>query len=110
MGYVKHHSIAITTFDKDLILSARSNAVQIFGESSVTEIILSKINMYFTIFIAPDGSKEGWEESDKGDSDRNQMIKWIESMKHEDDSNSIDYCEFSYGSDLDKRSEIINHN
>ena len=69
MGYIKHHSIVVTTSINELIKAANERAKEIFG-TTVSEIIESKINSYYSFFVAPDGSKEGWGESDAGNENR----------------------------------------
>lgn len=85
MGYMRHHAIVVTTFVGD-IEEAHAKAVELFsswgGERAdtgvVSEIVGSWINGYHSFFIAPDGSKEGREESENGDKARDEFIAWIE--------------------------------
>jgi len=108
MGYIKHHSIVVTTSIDELIKSAHEKAKEIFG-TTVSEIIQSKINGYKSFFVAPDGSKEGWGESDTGNDNRKAFIDWCNAQAYEDGSNSLSYCEFFYGED-NGYSEIVSHN
>ncbi len=108
MGYIKHHSIAVTSWDNELISKAHDKANKIF-DGLVTEIIGTKVNSYHSFFISTDGSKEGWEESDNGDVNRTDFIKWLNEQAHEDGSSSISYAEFFYGDD-NGDSKVINHN
>ena len=108
MGYIKHHAIAVTSWNKEKLYEAHKKAVNIFG-SIVSEIVRSNINSYLSFFIAPNGSKEGWPDSDNGDILRDRFIRWVNKQAYEDDSNCLRFCEFYYGEDNDK-SEIIRHN
>lgn len=108
MGYIRHHSIVVTSWDDVKFNKIYIKARSIFG-SLVSDIIQSNINGYKSFFIAPDGSKEGWEESNTGDIKRNTFIKNIDKFKYCDGSNSIRYCELFYGDDEGK-SEIVRHN
>lgn len=108
MGYIRHHAIAVSTWDEAAINKANLKAIEIFGEL-VSGIIKSKINGYVSFFIAPDGSKEGWSESNEGDKNREQFINWINSEAYSDGSNVYSYAEFYYGDD-DGGSMVINHN
>lgn len=102
MGYIKHHAIAVTSWD-EIITKAHEEAVRIFGHL-VTPIIDSGMNSYQSFFIAPDGSKEGWELSNEGDHNREEFIKFLKA-----ECEYASYCEFYYGED-NGRSEIENHN
>jgi hypothetical protein len=108
MGYIRHHAIAVTSFDKKLIQEANIKAVEVFG-SLTTPIIESHINGYQTFFVAPDGSKEGWEDSDNGDLKREEFINWMDKQAYKDESNALSFCEFFYGDDEGK-SKVENHN
>ena len=118
MGYIRHHAIVVTSWDKKLVEKARRKAMRIFNVKSpygnipklVSTIITSPVNGYYSIFIAPDGSKEGWEESDNGDVNRDNFINWINEQAYEEDnSNSLSYAELFYGDDEGK-SKIVKHN
>jgi hypothetical protein len=95
MSYVIHNPIVVISNIEKYINKAHEKAKDIFGKY-VTEIILSNINSCRSFMIPPDGSKEGWPESDEGDQRRDKFIEWIESQKYEDDSNSITYIEVDY--------------
>lgn len=108
MGYIKHHAIAVTSSIDELIKEAHNIAKSIFKDRT-SEILNSETNGYKSFFIAPDGSKEGWEISHKGDVQRDIFVKWIYSKTHEDGSNLISFCEYFYGQD-NGYSRIENHN
>ena len=108
MGYIRHHAIAVTSWDIGKISIIHEKAVDLFG-SIVSELIESPVNTYISFFIAPDGSKEGWSESELHDSKRAKFIKEVNKLKYSDGSNSVRYCEFFYGDDNDE-SKILNHN
>lgn len=73
---MRHHAIIVTGFSKDRILPAHEKAKEIFG-AHVTEILPEVTNGYLTFFIGPDGSKEGWPESDDGDKKRYEFKEWV---------------------------------
>ncbi|RLI47235.1 hypothetical protein DRO61_08135 [Candidatus Bathyarchaeota archaeon] len=108
MGYIKHHGIAVTSWDEKILKKAHRLAKEIFKKRA-SPIMNGDINSYLTFFIAPDGSKEGWEESDKDDISRSVFINWINKQAYEDGSNPLDFCEFFYGEDNDE-SEVTRHN
>lgn len=108
MGYIRHHAIVVTSWDDARMKIAHEKAKEIFGET-VSPIVHSTINGYTSFFVAPDGSKEGWDESDNGDAHRKSFIDWINKGAYDDGSNSLSYSELYYGDD-EGRSEIVSHN
>lgn len=108
MGNIRHHAIAVTSWNDDLIKKAHEKAKEIF-KSTTSDIIKSTTNSFKSFFIAPDGSKEGWEKSDIGNLQREIFKEWINEQVYEDGSNSLSFCEFFYGDD-DHESEIVDHN
>jgi hypothetical protein len=98
LGYKRHHSIIVTGYG-DSIVKARNEALEIFKELQVSPLIKSIINNYLTLFVAPDGSKEDWEESEQGDIQRKLFVDWLNSQKYEDGSGPLDWVEVQYGDD-----------
>jgi hypothetical protein len=97
MGYMRHHAIIVTSFDADLVTQAHAKATGL--GMLVTNITRDSVNGYQSFLAAPDGSKEGWDESDAGDARRAEFIDWLDSRRYEDDSTSIDWVEVQYGDD-----------
>lgn len=108
MGYMRHHAIIMTSFDDVLIKEARDKANKLFSEGMVSELLMSPVNGYCSFFIAPDGSKEGWNESDEGDDAREEFKTWLLSKRYEDNSSPIDWAEVQYG-DEDRVTKIVTH-
>jgi len=96
MGYIRHHTIIVTSYDSDKLHAAHHQAERIFGEDMVSNIVDSPVNGYKSFFVAPDGSKEGWEDSDNYDKDRGEFIRLIKLKDFEDGSNAIQYIEVAY--------------
>lgn len=83
MGYIKHHAIIVTgQHDWDgiaqlpTIFDAHAEAIRC-GCPLVTEVVGPGINATSSFLVAPDGSKEGWEDSDVGDHARDAFIEWL---------------------------------
>jgi len=109
MGYIKRHTIVVTDHGYgDHIESAHKEALRIFGDGSVSEILGPLMNSERSFFIPPDGSKEGWVESDKGDLNRSEMIKYLKSVRYEDGSSPLSWVEVFFGED-NGLAEIVNH-
>jgi hypothetical protein len=105
MGYMRHHAIVVTASDyvkneKQIsdIKKIRDKAVEIFGSKhKLVSTIIPAINCYGSFFIAPDGSKEGWEDSDLCDKKRDKFLKWLQSQ----DKKGVysDWAEIQFGDD-----------
>lgn len=94
MSYIKHHAIVVTGHSP-IIGKAHKKALKLFN-GRVSNLIESDMNNYKSFFIAPDGSKEGWECSQIGDKQREKFKKWIKKQSYSDGSNPISFCEVSY--------------
>ena len=97
MGYIKHHAIVITTWQEDLVPKLLASAREL--DLEVLSSGPTYINGYSTIIILPDGSKEGWEESDRGDSMRTLFKTRLQDFEYEDGSSPLEWVEVAYGSD-----------
>ena len=76
MGWIKHNAIVVTHWDSNTsaFKSAHEQAKEVLGEM-VSPIVGSPINGYASFLIAPDGSKEGWLDSDLFDERRAEYIE-----------------------------------
>jgi len=81
MGYIKHNAIIATTYDIKLCKKYRNKALKIFNKGQVGKILETCINGYCTLFIGPDGSKEGWTESNDGDANRKLFTEYLKKEK-----------------------------
>lgn len=97
MGYIRHHTIVVTSWSESEIKKAHHVAQGIFEQ--VSEVIEAPVNSYFSFFIPPDGSKEGWAASDKGDLGRKKFKEYLRSTEYDDGSCSLDWVELFYGDD-----------
>ena len=77
MGYIAHRTIVVIGHDTLGVVDAHKKAVEMFKGKLVSELIQSTVNCYESFFIAPDGSKEYWKDSDEYDEIRNEFIKWL---------------------------------
>lgn len=90
MGYMRHHSIIVTSRDADSAASAHAEACRTFAV--VSPLLLSEVNGYHSFFVPPDGSKEGWPDSDAGDARRSRFIAWLAASV-----GYLDWAEVQYG-------------
>ena len=96
-GYMRHHAIIVTTYNERLINDAHQKAEQIGLQ--VTPIVQSSTNNYHTFLVVPDGSKEGWPNSDLGDRHRSEFLIWLDEQRFKDDSTPLKWVEVQYGDD-----------
>ena len=97
MGYIRHNAIVVTSWNTDAIEAAacraRNIGLTVIGPSAAL------INGYRTLLVCPDGSKEGWEESDHGDKSRADFRDWMNQQRYGDGSTNLHWVEVAYGSD-----------
>lgn len=96
MGVIIHDAIVVTSSSFNSIQVARHRAEDLSLDP--TTVSCSKINSYYTFLIPPDGSKEGWAESDEGNKGREHWKKWA--REQEDGNIFLEWVEVSYGPDL----------
>jgi len=103
MGYMRHNAIVVTSWNTGAIEAAacraRNIGLTVIGPS------VELINGYRTILVCPDGSKDGWKESDQGDKRRADFRDWMRAQQYEDGSSNLELVEVAYGSD-DRTAEI----
>lgn len=92
MSYYRHHAIVVTSWSADAINAAadkaRGLAMNVVGpEGSVG------CNGYQSFMVCPDGSKENWGDSDRGDAKRDSLVDWLE------DQLSLNWVEVEFGGD-----------
>lgn len=95
MGYQRHHAIVVTSWDEKLVGHAHAMASDIFP--AVSPLLESEVNGFTSFFVPPDGSNEGWSESDGADARRARFVAWLDTQRYDDDSTSISWVEVQYG-------------
>jgi hypothetical protein len=115
MGYVKHNAIVVTGWNAEKVNEARLKAIEIFERcfndepmvkpyvgKLISEVVYGLTNNQCSFFIAPDGSKEGWQTSDNGDKARDEFCDWL----NREPDNFSDYVEIVFGGD-DSNEKIV---
>ena len=95
MGTMNHNAVIATTWDGKEV-----ERIKKFTELNNSALFLFSnevTNGYITVVLVPDGSKEGWEESDDGDDLRERFIKKLEQANYDDGSNPWDWIEVGFG-------------
>ena len=99
MGCMRHNAIVITSWNRESIEAAanktRELGLQVLGPSDEVT------NGYSSMLVCPDGSKEGWEESDQGDQRRADFREWLRLQAYEDGSTNLHWVEIAYSGDDD---------
>ena len=104
MGRLCEHAIVVTGYypqGDHWADIAHGVAVDIFGRGLVSPVIHGVVNDVRSFFIAPDGSKEGWSESDEHDKKRAEYVKWLEAQAYEDGSSPLAWALIQYGDEGD---------
>jgi len=98
MGYHVHHAIVVTSWQPEAVEQAHAAAMRHFdGVAPVTPIVASRSNGYTSFMIAPDGSKEGWESSDAGDSARSAWMEEVQQWYPR--GIYVEWAELAFGGD-----------
>ena len=98
MGYHVHHAIAVTSWSAASITEAHRLALEVFaGTSLVSPLCDGVINGFASFFVAPDGSKEGWPESDEMDARRATFIIALRNISRS--YVGLDWVEVAFGGD-----------
>lgn len=108
MGYHAHHTIVVTAWNEKAINAAHKKAEQIFPEHEVTPITDSRMNSFKSFCIVPDGSKEGWSDSEVADGQRRLFVSWINRQRWGDGSSPFTWAEVLIGND-EGQAEIVRH-
>lgn len=110
MSYTVNHAIVVTYWRADEVKKAHATALEIYsatfmdgplgdksdGARLVSPVIHGIINDQASFFIAPDGSKEGWWDSDLSDEARRKFMDWL--FKE----SPCDFVEVQFGGDFHK--------
>lgn len=101
MGYMRHHAIVVTTtdFHRDKLGKVLAKIGTDCSQVRITPVVESGSNSCLSFCVIPDGSKEGWPESDQGDNDRTEIKALLRSYQYADASSPFDWVEVQYGDD-----------
>lgn len=108
MGYMRHHLLVVTTYSDDRIVSAHLTAEVMCPSLPVSDVTTSPTNGYRSFVVWPDGSKEGWAESDNGDDERRAFIAWLNRQRFSDGSTPFSWALVQYG-DEDGDNRVLDH-
>jgi|SRR5579875_2244071 len=99
MGYIRHNAIIVTADGyqnaQEKLKLTHKKAVELF-DNLVSPVITGKANGYQSFFIAPDGSKEGWDLSNEYDEKRKQFADFVDSLSYSDGSNCVQFVDVGF--------------
>lgn len=83
MGYMVHHTFVVSSWDVKLLRRAQKKAKELFSKSEhfVSNVTPAAVNGYHSFFVAPDGSKAGWDDSVEGWKARKAFVRYLKKMK-----------------------------
>ena len=96
MGIMQHHTVVATTWSEEEFERVQSWCLQ---QPSEFFAFQSKpaMNHYQAIVLLPDGSKEGWTDSEEGDQRRQQFLAVLREADNDDGSNPWAWVEVTFG-------------
>jgi hypothetical protein len=106
MGTIIHDAIVVTSWKEDHAQAARDEAERL--GLPVTGITSSWLNGYVSFLIAPDGSKEGWADSDRGEVKRAEWKAWASQQYAK--GVYFDWVEVRYGRDMETEAKATDSN
>lgn len=97
MGVMNNNAIIATTWSSEEVERIKRWVAALPKMQSLFLFGGEEMNGEITVVMVPDGSKEGWDESDFGDQLRACFIKELEKANYSDGSNPWDFVEVGYG-------------
>lgn len=98
MGVENNNAVLATTWNDECVLRVtRWIGRQTNDLRGLFAVVPGIAEHKTTIVLCPDGSKEGWEISDRGDDLRQRFIDELAKDDYEDGSSPWDWVEVGYG-------------
>lgn len=98
MGVENNECVIATTWDEKAIRYIKDWVETLDKPSqSLFAFILGTANNKVTIFLAPSGSKKGWDEDIAAAKLRERLIEKIQLFDYSDGSSPFDWVEVGYG-------------
>ena len=91
MGVENNECVVATTCDDKAMQKVKEWVGGLRDEErSLFAFVPALVNGKESVFLAPDGSKKGWDIAKHGEDLRNRLIKLLETFNYEDGSNPFD--------------------
>lgn len=127
MSWYAHHALIVTCTQREYADRAHAEAARVLSTferdvgasldppaagllSPISDSVVNRGGSFFAIF--PDGSSEGWPDSDEGDRCRAEIIRWLDDQAYDDGSTAYKYVLVRFGEDdcVPPRIEASNSN
>jgi hypothetical protein len=108
MGYMRDHAILVSSWDSKLIELARKAATEHGLGDLATNIVDGRVDGHRSFAIVPDGSKEGWTESDAADGQRAAFAAWLRKQAYDDGSTCLHWALVQFADD-ENESLVVDH-
>ncbi len=93
MGFINHHALVVSSWKLEAVQEAHAKAEEL--QVNVSSLVPYVVNGGASFMVAPDGSKEGWEESHRGDAARTTLIEWMMGNEY------LEWVEVAFSPDAD---------
>ena len=98
MGVKNNECVIATTWSKNDMQKVKDWVDELSrDDQSLFCFIPSLVNNKITLFLAPDGSKKGWDTAEHGEALRNLLIELLKTFDDDDGSNPFEWVEVGYG-------------
>jgi hypothetical protein len=98
MGLMQHNVVVATTWHQERFAEAAQWLSNLPTEDARFYMIgPPMMNREATIVLLPDGSKEGWADSDEGDERRRIFVSFLKTHDYEDGSSPWKFVDVSFG-------------
>lgn len=104
MGYMAHHAVNVVSSDADDRDALEAFRASLIGDHARLFVgpVRGAVNGEDMWTLLPDGSKEGWEDSDQGDRNRSALAAICRQRQ-------IDFVEVRFGGDDWDVAYIVSH-
>ena len=97
MGVIQHNAVVAVTSNSSEFERVKNFVNNLKEKRHLFLFEETGLNNYSVVVMIPDGSKEGWPESERGDITRDKFIEELEKVEYEDGSSPWEYVEISFG-------------
>lgn len=96
---VEHNECVIATTWDDAAMRKVTDWIKTLSseEQSLFSVTAGLANNRKTLFMAPDGSKKGWDIAERSAVLRGELITLLDAFAYEDNSSPFAYVEVGYG-------------
>jgi hypothetical protein len=101
-----HHAIIVSTSIPEHAVEPYNEALRIFG-TGISPILYAKYNGVASFYIPPDGSSDGWAESQAGDARRDEYLEVLTQLLGK--GVSVQWVEVRWGDDDGELPDVVTH-